>query len=143
MGYQNTNFKVYLSSFGCEELKLPKQHIVQCRVKHEFGLWPAHFQLPQRGMKTVTLMYIYLPSTHVSHIKIVLVINFLVNLQSLFRGCFELAMITVDILSNSNPLFRRLFLRGATSTSFADTFLLPFWCSLLLISLLISILSRS
>ena len=30
MGYQNTHFKVCLSSFGCEELKLPKQHIVQC-----------------------------------------------------------------------------------------------------------------
>ena len=30
MGYKNTNLKVCLSLFGCEELILPKQHIVQC-----------------------------------------------------------------------------------------------------------------
>ena len=34
MEYQNINFKVCLSSFGCEELKLPKQHIVHCTVSH-------------------------------------------------------------------------------------------------------------
>ena len=28
MGYQDTNFKICLSLFGCEELKLHKQHIV-------------------------------------------------------------------------------------------------------------------
>ena len=35
MGYQDRNFKICLSLFGCEELKLPKQHIVQwctCRM---------------------------------------------------------------------------------------------------------------
>ena len=32
MGYQDRNFKICLSLFGCEELKLPKQHIVHWRI---------------------------------------------------------------------------------------------------------------
>ena len=33
MGYQDTNFKICHSLFGCEELKLPNVHIVQWKAK--------------------------------------------------------------------------------------------------------------
>ena len=42
MGYQNTNFKVWVSLFGYEELKLPKQHIEQwhtASIKACFAHW--------------------------------------------------------------------------------------------------------
>ena len=41
MGYQDTNFKICLSLFGCEELKLHNVHIVHCsalfRLARESG----------------------------------------------------------------------------------------------------------
>ena len=56
------------------------------------------------------------------NIAVLLVVHCCVSLQSLFRGCFELAKVTMKILRKNGILFRRLCFCGDNFSLFCRDF---------------------